>query len=193
MARQNKLLIYEKYSEILDGIFIYQNQQVEIREMCLRIMLGTFALVGGLLFVKVDLSSQIILIMNSAFPILSLIIVTVSLTIDLVYKERLKLAFASEALRLESDHSWLPKFHYSLLSGKRQEKLAASGQIVYYFGCSGLLLLLSAISLALDPLFSSLISKIFIFLAYTFFYFLYSLVMSKIVKRTEDILEMFNG
>ncbi len=191
MAKENRLLIYEKYSEILDAVFTYQDQQVDLREMCLKIMLGTFALVGGLLFIKVDISSQALLIMSASFPILSLIIVTVNLVMDLVYKERLKLAFISEALRLEKTYSWLPKFHISLMAQNTKSHLAASGQIIYYLGSSALLMLMSAISLSIDPIFSSILSRVIILFMYLFLYILYQLLMSRLVKKTELVLEMF--
>lgn len=190
MAKENKLVIYQKYSELLDGIFVYQNQQIDLREMCLQILIGTFILVIGLLFIKVDISGQAILTMSALFPFLALIIITVNLVIDLVYKERLKLAFISEALRLEKTYSWLPKFHISLVEDHKEFNSAANGQIIYYLGSSALMLLMSAISLSINPIFSYFWQKILILLVYFCVYLLYHWFMSKIVKKTETILGM---
>lgn len=193
MPKNDKWIVYQKYSEILDGIFTYQDQQVELREMCLKIMLGTFGLVGGLLFIKVDVSSQALLILSAIFPFLSLFIVSVNLVVDLIYKERLKLAFVSEALRLEAQYHWLPKFHISLINKNNRNNIAASGQIIYYLGSAGLLMLMSAIALSIDPIFSSILSKFIIFLTYLCLYIVYQFFMSKLVKKTKVILEILEN
>lgn len=193
MAQENKLLVYERYSEILDGIFVYQDQQEELREMCLKILLGTFALVGGLLFAKVEISSQSLLIMNALFPFLSLIIISVNLIMDLVYKERLRLAFISEALRLEKAHTWLPQFHIPLKGERKKSRLAADGQIIYYLGSAALLMLISAISISMSQIFTSILSRVSVFVIYILLYIIYQFAMSRIVKKTEYFLEAFNN
>lgn len=192
MNKENKLEIYEKYSEILDGIFYYQDQQIDLRTMCSKIMLGTFALVGGLLFAKIEISSSQLLILNVIFPFLSLIVVTAQLFTDLIYKERLKIAFVSEAVRLEKTYNWLPKFHLYLMKNNKT-KLAADGQIIFYFGNVALLLLLSSISALLLPEFKSIFSKCAIILIYLIAYISYHTVFSKLVKKTKQILSMIEN
>lgn len=192
MTEENKFLVFEQYAEILDTIFNYQEQQVELRSVCSKIMIGTFALVGGLLFAKVDITDRQLFMLSAVFPFLSLMIVTISLVNDLFYKERLKLAFFSEALRLEREYNWLPQFHLYLLESSKK-RLAANGQIVFYFGNVALLFLISGLSLTYIPFFHSLTNGLETFIIYLTLYIAYTITFSKIIKKTNIILEMLEN
>ena len=53
----DKKTICEEYSQLLKGVFHYQDQQIEIKITCLQTILGTFAFIGILAFASIGLTN----------------------------------------------------------------------------------------------------------------------------------------
>jgi len=49
--------IFYEYTQLINGIFRYQDQQIELRILNLKILLGTFAIIGILAFSNLGLSN----------------------------------------------------------------------------------------------------------------------------------------
>ena len=181
-------VIFADYCQVIDGIFHYQNQQIELKIIILKIMLGTFAIIGVLAFSNIGLTNYWFLLICSVLPLLSLIIITVGVFHDLIYKEQLKLGFFYEAIKLEKEHFWLPEFHKSLVI-ETKGTINGKKSISFYFWCACILICLSATSLFLMPNFSTLLCRLNIIIIFTSFCAIYSYIINCCVKRGYALLK----
>lgn len=67
-----KKIICNEYTKLISGVFHYQEQQIEVKIICLKVILGTFAIIGLLSFADITLSNSWFLIICSFLPMLSL-------------------------------------------------------------------------------------------------------------------------
>ena len=180
--------IFEDYSGLISGIFHYQNQQIEIKIIGLKIILGTFAIIGLLFFANINLSNIWLIIFCSIIPFFSLIFITGCFFQDLIYKEKLKLSFFLEAQKLEKENKWLFDFHNCLLVEENSNFLhSIPKQIVFYLGNGGVLIVISMF------LFCFLIKEINMILisiiigASFLFYIFYAFFLSYHVYKTKKM------
>lgn len=185
--------VFHRYIQLIDGIFRYQDQQIEIRIVNLKLLLGAFAILGILAFSHMELTNFWMILIDATFPLFVLFAITVGLFHDLFYKERLKLGFFSEAIKLEKEHLWLPKFHENFITEKNIHVIPGTQQIIFYFGCGAILMILSAFSLTFLPQFSSFIAKIGIFIFFSFLFLIYALVIYKILAKSKMLLKKLNN
>ena len=183
----DKYCIYDDYSELLDGVFYYQDQQIEIKISVIKILIATIAMSGALSFYNIGLSNYLLTLTSSVLPLISLSIISICLFHDLVYKEELKIGFFSEASKYEKKYSWIPSYHKCLVTETKVHSIRGTTQIFLYFGCAGVLLLISSLTLFVH--FSTLIPKIIIFCLFSIFFVLYILGINKALKHPLESLK----
>lgn len=194
MSENNhKKTICAEYGELLQGIFNSQNQQIEIKINCIKILLGTFAFIGILGFASIGLSSLCFIFICSLLPIISLIIITANFFHDLVYKERLKLGFFSSALKLEQKYLWLPEFHKSLLGEYKTQISPIRNQILFYLGCGIILFILSAIFMFFLSNFSHFYVNLSILIFFSILFISYYKFLFFYMKKTKILFLNENG
>ena len=183
----DKKIVYDEYSQLLSGIFHYQDHQIEIKISCIKILLGTFATIGLIAFANIDLSNLWFLVICTILPLLSLFFITINFFQDLVYKERLKLGFFKEAVKLEKENTWLPEFHKSLLGEANVHVLSVKKQISFYISCGAILFLISTFFAFLLPGFYNLYINTLFAAAFIILFFFYSVFIYIHAKKTKKL------
>ncbi|NGX47318.1 MAG: hypothetical protein K1000chlam3_00691 [Chlamydiae bacterium] len=190
LSDRNLYTIYNEYSSSVNGIFYYQDQQIELRTICIKILLGTFAILGVLFYHNIFMDDSIYLYIFSITPVLSLLIVLNLLFQDLVYREGLKIGFFSEAINLEKNHPWIPAFHRCLVSEGDIHQKPGAKQAFFYFISIVILLILSIVGVSFLPVFNTLWSQISI---WVFGGIIYALLYGKIRKSLIPIISHLQG
>lgn len=187
MEHMNKTFVYEEYDQLINGMFHYQEQQIELRVICLKFMVACFAIIGLLAFSNIGLSNFWFIIISGIIPILFLFIITINFFHDLIYKERLKLGFFFEAIKLEKSNGWLPEFHKTLVGESYLRNSHNVKQASFYLVCLGILLLLSGFSFFFLPTFSNIYGRALIIVLVVVFFFIFCRIFSSQMNKTKEL------
>jgi hypothetical protein len=189
LEKPNRLEIYASYCEQIDGIKYIDNEQTSDRIVTSQIMLGTFAIMGIALFSHIHIGHIAPLLLAILIPLVSTIWITTKFIADLGVKERLRLAFFSEAKRLEEKHDWLPRFHCKIVADDIYYRIGSSHKrSSYYFAIVGCLLASSVAQVFIYSPFNKLWHWINL-IVMSACYLLYFWILSKIALSSNLILE----
>lgn len=183
----SKLITYGEYCKLIDGIKYFHEEQTEIRFETSKILLGTFAVLGIVFFSGAAIPIFQPALLGIAIPVVASVLVSINMILDLIIRERLRLACFSEALIMEKDYNWLPQFHIRMES---DGEIHGSGhkKFKFYLGCIAILSFVSAISWGLLYSFQGL-WWILIAGAWGVYLLIYSLIALKYVKNAKEILK----
>lgn len=183
LSDKDNYTTYNEYSSCVNGVFYYQNQQIDLRTIGIKILLGTFAFLGYLYFYNIGLDKLSINILSSLLPLLSFFWMIIIMKNDLIYREGLKIGFFDAAIDFEKKHRWIPSFHSCLISETASNHNPGMRQGMFYFISLIILLGLSLLGITqiTTPSFSfikpSLISIVFIL------FIIYIIRIASILKK----------
>ncbi|OGN65556.1 MAG: hypothetical protein A2888_01850 [Chlamydiae bacterium RIFCSPLOWO2_01_FULL_28_7] len=182
--------VYNEYTQNIKGVVNYQEQQIEIKIITLKIVLGTFAIIGLLALSNINLTNFWIFINSAIIPFLALLAITVNFFNDFVFRERLKLSFFNEALKLEKDFEWLPEFHISLIGKKSKSTQKVIKQITFYLLCSCILFIIVISALIFLPTIKTNLVRILIGILGFSIYLIYSTLLIFSAKKTKELFDL---
>lgn len=188
------LLVYGEYSKLINEIKYIHLEQTEHRFETSKILLGTFAIIGALLFTKIQFGHLQALVIAALFPFLGVFLIFTQLGLDLAIKERLRLSCFFEAFNMERKYKWLPKFH-TLMIDQEDGHYHGSGhkKINYYLGCIGILLSLSLINFILFFQTKSVFIIAGMAVATACIYLIIRYLLIKIVGTSTDIMRQMKS
>lgn len=190
---QDRALILQDYSKLVDGIQFFHDEQTEHRFMSSKILLGTFAIIGVLFYTKIQVSHLPVLLLSATIPLLTIVLITINFALDLIVKERLRLSCFLEAVKYERKYSWIPPFHLLMIdSSTKKYYRAGFKKGSFYIGCSSILMVLSSISIAMMPQFSSFIYRGLLTIGLILSLFFYRKFINKASSHTDIIKEINN-
>ena len=182
--------MYAEFSKIIDLIKYFENKQDVYRYRTSQYMLGAFAIVGALYFTKIGVAHSVPLIATIIVPWLAVVLIFTLLRLDLVQYEQLRLSALSEAIRLETEHSWLPPFHRRLIDEDTGAHHGSGHKKVnFYLGVSLILMLTSALSLSLLPMASTWYFRTGIAVGTLGIFYLYRMMVLKVVPDASEVMK----
>lgn len=193
-SQNNKELILTEYQKLIEGIEYFHGEQTEHRFIASKLLLGTFAIIGTLFYTKIDEIHLPVLLLSALAPLLTILLITINFSLDLVVKERLRLCCFLEAIKYEKKHSWLPPFHLLMIDSS-EEKYYRAGykKGSYYIGCVMILMIVSAISFAIIPEFSSTFSRSIILFLLIIGFLFYRKFINKYSRHTDLLKEIHDA
>ncbi|MCB1115808.1 MAG: hypothetical protein KDK71_04990 [Chlamydiia bacterium] len=191
---RNNLLTYGKYYQLIEGIKYFQTEQTIIRFEVSRILLGTFVIIGALYFAGVHLSHFHPMRISIIVPILAIILIHTRMIEDLIIKERLRISSFAQAIKLEQEHDWLPKYNTNMFHhGVKEHHGSGHRKVKYYLGCIGILMLISATSFCLSDLTKNYYILSLFILLYVGIYTLYYRLTIVWVGKTSSMISKLKG
>ncbi len=187
----DRYVIFEDYSEMCSGIFYYQDQQIGIRATAIKVLLGVMAISGSFSYLNVGVFSYTLMLISVLLPMVAVFIVTILLFNDLVYKEGLKMGFLSEAKRYEKENTWITPYHECLITETELHNTRRTTHISLYFGCTSVLIFLSAFSLCIQ--FQNDLFRLGIICVFFLIYFLYKTIINKYLNHPKEPLDQLGS
>lgn len=189
MEKNQKLLTYGKYYQLIEGIKYFQSEQTVIRFEVSRILLGTFAIIGALYFAGLHLNHFYPMRISIGVPWLAMLLIHTRMIEDLIIKERLRIASLSMALKLEEEYDWLPKYNTKMFhEGKKEHHGSGHRKVKYYLGCTAILMFISTFSLIFSNIIKNYLFLIIILSFLAIFYFFYYKCVIRWVGRTSEMI-----